>query len=109
MLTIWGQKSRYCDGVSRRSFLKIGAFSFGAAVTKLRGPVDPSVPASAGLAAPTRHVPWSDPGRPGFLGAAYAPFKPDGPGLANLTLNGVTPERFADRRRLISSFDGMRR
>jgi hypothetical protein len=29
MLTILGQKSRYCDGVSRRSFLKIGALATG--------------------------------------------------------------------------------
>ncbi len=29
MLTIHGQKSRYCDGVSRRSFLKIGALAMG--------------------------------------------------------------------------------
>src|SRR5713101_272703 len=30
MLTILGQPQRFCDGVSRRSFLKIGAFAFGA-------------------------------------------------------------------------------
>ncbi len=226
MLTIWGQKSRYCDGVSRRSFLKIGAFTFGATclsladifraeartasasphkaviniflgggpphqdmwdlkmeapaeirgefrpihtnvtglqicevfprmarlmdkcavirsmvgatgghdafqcttgfpqsslapmggrpalgalVTKLQGTVDPSVPPSVGLAAPTTHRPWSDAGRPGFLGPAYAPFRPDGPGLDNLRLNGVTADRLADRRQLRASFDGLRR
>jgi hypothetical protein len=226
MLTIWGQKSRYCDGVSRRGFLKIGAFAFGATtltladifraearassssphkavinvflgggpphqdmfdlkmeapreirgefrpintnvpgiqicevlprlarlmnkcvvirsivgatgghdafqcttgapqssliqmggrpalgavLTRLRGPVDPSVPASVGLAAPTQHRPWSDPGRPGFLGASYAPFIPDGPGMQNLRLSGVNAERLADRRALRASFDGLRR
>ena len=31
MLTIFGHKQPYCDGVSRRHFLKIGAFTFGAA------------------------------------------------------------------------------
>ena len=30
MLTIQGQKSRFCDGISRRSFLKVGGLSFGA-------------------------------------------------------------------------------
>lgn len=30
MLSILGQKTRYCDGVSRRGFLKIGGLSFGA-------------------------------------------------------------------------------
>ena len=35
MLTILGQKTRYCDGIARRSFLKIGAFSFGATTLSL--------------------------------------------------------------------------
>jgi len=30
MLTVFGRSQRFCDGVSRRSFLKIGAFAFGA-------------------------------------------------------------------------------
>jgi uncharacterized protein DUF1501 len=30
MLSILGQSQRFCDGVSRRGFLKIGAFAFGA-------------------------------------------------------------------------------
>src|SRR5437773_11637726 len=29
MLTIYGNKSRFCDGISRRSFLKIGALGLG--------------------------------------------------------------------------------
>jgi hypothetical protein len=29
MLTVWGAATRYCDGVSRRNFLKIGAFGGG--------------------------------------------------------------------------------
>ncbi len=32
MLTIYGRGSRYCDGISRRSFLKIGGFAFGSTV-----------------------------------------------------------------------------
>jgi len=31
MLTIWGDKQRYCDGINRRNFLQIGAF--GASLT----------------------------------------------------------------------------
>ncbi len=32
MLTILGEpKTRFCDGISRRGFLKIGALGFGAA------------------------------------------------------------------------------
>jgi uncharacterized protein (DUF1501 family) len=29
MLTLWGKRQRFCDGVSRRSFLQIGAFGAG--------------------------------------------------------------------------------
>ena len=29
MLTIWGSRQRFCDGLSRRSFLRIGAFGAG--------------------------------------------------------------------------------
>src|ERR1700733_6953822 len=35
MLTIFGQKTRYCDGVSRRGFLTIGALGLGAAALNL--------------------------------------------------------------------------
>ena len=85
-----------------------GRPSIGAVVTKVQGPVDPSVPAFVGLAEKTRHVPWSDPGSTGFLGPAFACFKPEGPGLEDMVLGGVTTERLDDRQRLLSSFDRMR-
>ncbi|HJT35379.1 MAG TPA: DUF1501 domain-containing protein [Pirellulales bacterium] len=85
-----------------------GRPSFGSAAAKLQGPVDPSVPPFVGLAQRTQHVPWSDCGTPGFLGAAYAPFKPDGPGMDNMKLNGVTLDRLHDRRNLLTSFDRFR-
>jgi len=80
----------------------------GSAVGKLYGPVDPSVPSFVGLAARTQHVPWSDPGHVGFVGPAYSPFKPDGQGMENMKLNGVTLDRLGDRRTLLKSFDRMR-
>lgn len=86
-----------------------GRPSIGSAVAKLRGPVDPSVPSYVGLANPTQHRPWSDPGNPGFLGAAYAPFKPDGPGMENMSLQGITLERLKNRREVLSAIDTMRR
>ena len=86
-----------------------GRPAIGAAVSKLFGPVDASVPPNIGLAKPTKHLPWSDAGNPGFLGAAYTPFKPDGPGMKNMTLNGITMERLNDRRNLLNSIDSMRR
>jgi hypothetical protein len=86
-----------------------GRPSLGAVLAKVQGPVDPSVPPFVGLAERTQHVPWSDPGTPGFLGPSYAAFKPDGPGMADLTLKGASLGQLADRRRLLSSFDGLRR
>jgi hypothetical protein len=35
MLTIWGAAQRYCDGISRRNFLKIGAFGAGLSLAEM--------------------------------------------------------------------------
>jgi hypothetical protein len=86
-----------------------GRPSIGAVLAKIKGPVDPSVPPFVGLAARTQHVPWSDSGQSGFLGPSYIPFKPDGPGMANLRLNGISTDQLSDRRRLLASFDTLRR
>ena len=86
-----------------------GRPSIGSVVSRLRGPVDGSVPPFVGLAAPTTHRPWSDAGQTGFVGPAHGPFKPDGVGMANLVLNGISTDRLDDRRQLLTSFDGMRR
>src|SRR5262249_43975321 len=76
---------------------------------KLQGPADPAVPPFVGLAQKTQHMPWSDAGRPGFLGTAYGPFKPEGEGLADLTLKGTALEQLGDRKQLLSSFDNLKR
>src|SRR5258708_6789976 len=73
-----------------------GRPSLGAALAKLQGSVDPSVPAFVGLAKRTQHVQWSDPGTTGFLGPAYKPFTPDGPGMADLKLRGISLDQLAD-------------
>ena len=83
--------------------------SIGAVASKVLGPVDRSVPTFVGLAERTQHVPWSDPGTAGFLGPAYGCFRPEGPGLADMQLNGITVDHLDDRKRLLSSFDRMRR
>ena len=86
-----------------------GRPAIGSVLSRLEGPVDPSVPAFVGLAAPTQHRPWSDAGKPGYLGAAYKPFQPDGEGMANMKLNGISLERLSDRRDLLGGFDRFRR
>lgn len=83
--------------------------SLGSAVSRLQGPVDPSVPPFVGLTIKTRHDPYSNPGFPGFLGAAHAAFQPDGEGMANMRLNGVTLDELRNRQSLLASFDQFRR
>jgi hypothetical protein len=86
-----------------------GRPSIGAVLSRVAGPVDPAVPPFVGLAERTKHAPWSDPGTPGFLGIAHAPFKPDGQGMSDLKLKGVSVEQLANRRKMLSAFDGMRK
>src|SRR5271165_5537121 len=53
MLTILGNKQRFCDGVSRRNFLKIGAFGAGltlADMLRQKAQANPTAPVST----PTR-------------------------------------------------------
>lgn len=83
--------------------------SLGSVLAKLQGPVDQAVPPFVGLTIKTRHSPYSNPGLPGFLGQAHAPFQPDGEGMANMRLNGVTLDHLRDRQALLSSFDSFRR
>ena len=117
------------SGWSREELANSGGHpSIGAVVARLQGAADRAVPPFVGLAARTRERRWSDSGSPGFLGSAYAPFKPyevennrsdrrdrlvdvyeQGPGMANLTLTDLTLDRLGDRKQLLESFDRARR
>jgi len=84
--------------------------AFGSVVSKLQGAIDPAVPPFVGLAPKMGHMEWARCGEPGFLGVAYAPFEPNkGGGMEDMTLNGVTLDRLADRRSLLTGFDQFRR
>src|SRR6187402_3168597 len=84
--------------------------SMGSVLSKLKGPVDPAIPAFVGLAPKAGHPPYGSPGHPGFLGGGQSAFRPNGgPGMDDLKLNGITLERLADRRALLAGFDGFRR
>ena len=46
MLTIWGDKQPHCDGISRRNFLRIGAFGAGltlADMLRIKAAQDPTI------------------------------------------------------------------
>lgn len=97
-------------GWPRNSINSVGGRpSIGSVLAKLRGPTDPGVPASVALADKTQHVPWSDPGTPGYLGAAFQAFKPQGEGTSDMRLNGISLERLQDRKSLLSSLDLLKR
>jgi len=81
----------------------------GSTVAKIQGPLNKAIPPFVGLSPKMGHMPWADNGQPGFLGAAYAPFKPNDAGKDDLVLNGITLDRLADRKSLLDSFDRFRR
>lgn len=98
------------SGWNRNSLESVGGRpSIGSVLAKFRGPTDPGIPPTVALAAKTSHVPWSEPGAPGFLGAGYQAFRPNGGGMENLTLNGVSLDRLQDRKTLLTSLDQLKR
>ena len=116
------------SGWTRTDLATAGGYpAVGSVLSRLQGPLYSSVPAAVGLAAPATERRWSDPGDPGFLGPAYAPFRPftvgaepydharqidastQGLGLDSIKLKGISPERLQDRRRLLKVLDGLRR
>jgi hypothetical protein len=80
----------------------------GSVVSYLNGPVEKTVPAFVGLSPKMGHPEWALSGDPGFLGLAHSPLKPEGPLMADMTLNGITLDRLRDRRQLLASLDRFR-
>ncbi len=84
--------------------------AMGSVLAKLQGSADPAVPAFLGLAPRMGHMEWADNGTPGYLGPAFAPLELNkGGGKDDMVLNGVTLDRLADRRTLLSAMDRFRR
>jgi hypothetical protein len=82
--------------------------TFGAVASKILGPTDPGVPPFIGLEPRMQHRPYNA-ATPGFLGVGHNSFRPAGEGKADMALNGITVDRLADRRALLTSFDSFRR
>ena len=108
----------YKDVVSRAQG---GRPSLGSVVSELHGPVTPDIPPFVGLAPRMAHPPWGNPGEPGYLGLAHAPFTPFrsersasrpitagslGPSLDEQT---IVPARLAGRRSLLIQLEDLRR
>ncbi len=83
--------------------------AFGSVISKLKGPSSPGTPPFVSLTPPMKTRTWSDPGTPGFLGAAHASFRPNADGKDNLVLQGIDVEQLHDRTQLLSGLDRFRR
>lgn len=83
--------------------------SMGAVVSKLQGPAVEGVPAFVGLSPKMGHMPWADPGEPGFLGIEHCCFNPNGGASGDMVLKDISIERLKNRREMLKSFDKFRR
>jgi hypothetical protein len=84
--------------------------SLGAALSRLQGPVNQTIPPFVGLSPKMGEMRWARSGDPGFLGVGHAPFQPNkGGGKDDMVLNGVTLDRLTDRKTLLAGFDKFRR
>ena len=80
----------------------------GSALSRLKGPVDPSVPPYVDLSHHMAHDPWNIKG-PGYLGMEHAPFRPDGESMKAMTLSESAAVRLENRSDLLRSLDRFRR
>ncbi|WP_165234170.1 DUF1501 domain-containing protein [Aquisphaera insulae] len=110
----------YRDPISR---VQGGRPSLGAIVSRLKGPVHADVPPFVGLSPRVGHPPWANPGDPGYLGLAHAPFTPfrgekpapnqdnSEAGSSGMSLDErtIVPARLGGRRALLAQLDGYRR
>ena len=83
--------------------------SFGSTVAKVQGMAGAGMPPYVNLSPKMRTPTWADPGQPGFLGQAYAPFTPNNGGAANLLLEGITLDKLTGRDSLRQKLDTLRR
>jgi hypothetical protein len=78
MLTLWGAKQGFCDGLSRRNFLKIGAFGAGLSLADLlRLRADAAAPTGAAGTRPKSAIMIYLPGGPSHMD--MYDLKPDAP------------------------------
>lgn len=97
--------SGYPIGENRNDFYP----SLGSVVSKLQGPVERTMPPFVELIPKTAHMPYSNPGSPGFLGLAHSSVRPSSDAMADMTLKDISLSRLSNRRRLLASLDHYRK
>jgi hypothetical protein len=83
--------------------------AFGSVISRLWGEQNRSIPPYVSLGDLRLLAGYDEIETPAYLGPAHSPFRIDGPGHENLTLNGITPQRFRDRKSIMHSLDLARR
>lgn len=97
--------SGYPIGENRNNFYP----SLGSVLSKLQGSVDKTIPPFVELTPKTAHMPYSNPGHPGFLGLAHSSVRPSSQGMEDMTLKDISLSRLSHRRKLLQSVDRYRR
>jgi uncharacterized protein (DUF1501 family) len=118
MFTLWGAKQRFCDGLSRRNFLKIGAFGAGltlAEMMKLRASAGGAAPASSSKSAIMIYLPGGPshidmydlkPDAPAEIRGEFNPIKTNVPGVEiceHFPMQAQMWDKFACIRSLIAA------
>jgi hypothetical protein len=113
--TIVGARDEHSDGQclsgysDRESKQQGGRPALGSILSYLQGPVNPAIPPFIGLSPKSGERRWSNPGDPGYLGMAHAPFAPHQAGALNLGTLGLGPQRIGGRLSLLDELDSLRR
>lgn len=83
--------------------------ALGAVLSKVMGPRERTIPPFVELIPKTQHMPYSNPGHPGYLGMAHSSVRPSSQMMEDMTLKGISLNRLDNRRRLLASVDRYRR
>jgi len=87
-----------------------GRPSLGSIVSRLQGPVEPSMPPFVGLSPRTGEIRWGNPGDPGYLGMKHSPFTPfRSESKRGTQEEEVDRDRLRGRMGLLNEMDGWRR
>lgn len=89
------------SGFNQKSLVNVGGRpAMGSVISYLHGPTPSGAPPFVS----------QNGGEPGYLGPSYKPYKPDGAGRANLSLQrGMTEDHLNERTSLLSAMDRVRR
>jgi len=82
--------------------------TMGSSVSRLLSGSDSSIPAFIGLEPRMQHRPYNA-ANAGYAGVSHDAFRPAADAKSDMVLNGISTERLADRRALLSAFDTFRR